>query len=203
MPRRWARIGWSPTISAIFCGHTSSACALRAKPRRQSWRYCGPMPPEIGPDNLISLNRLTTVVAPVVGTAHALNAPSGDRRQGTLAQRRSRRVASRRPHPAADITCPKTLNELMQLRARRQTVAGACRCAPSPRRLLRCDRSGAARRTDARVRGSLNRHGNGARPSHAIVQIVLGPFIMNAEQHFAGKAGRNNHRDDNRIRPMR
>src|SRR6476620_10098693 len=81
MPRRWARTGWLPArhpISAIFCGDTSSAGAAPSRQKARGtygrvWRYAGPMPPEIGPDDLISLNRLTTVARTVVGTAHALN----------------------------------------------------------------------------------------------------------------------------------
>ena len=87
------------------------------------------MPPDLGPDELISLNRLTTVARTVVGTAHALNnalqviagsaellAQQKDLTEGT------RRAVDRIQQQTS--RAAETLNELMQFARDAQTVPG-------------------------------------------------------------------------------
>jgi len=152
------------------------------------------MPPEIGPDDLISLNRLTTVARTVVGTAHALNnalqviAGSAE----LLAQQKELTDASRRAVDRIQqqtSRAAETLNELMQFARDAQTVAGHLSLRTVATKAVGL-RSFAARRAGLALAFDETSTVTGivrGRPAQ-LLQIVLN-LIMNAEQAFQGKPG--------------
>lgn len=152
------------------------------------------MAPEPGPDELISLNRLTTVARTMVGTAHALNnalqviagsaellAQQKDLTEGT------RRAVDRIQQQTS--RAAETLNELMQFARDTQSVPGHLSLRTVAAKAIGL-RSFSARRAGltlsfdetstatAMVRG---------RPGQ-LLQLVLN-LIMNAEQALQGRAG--------------
>jgi two-component system NtrC family sensor kinase len=152
------------------------------------------MSAELGPDELISLNRLTTVARTLVGTAHALNnalqviAGSAE----LLTQQRelgdgSRRAIDRIQQQTA--RAAETLSDLMQFARDAQNTRGplALRAIAAKAIALRAfsaRRAGLtlAFETDDTVPGTVQ-----GRPGQ-LLQVVLN-LIMNAEQALAGQPG--------------
>jgi len=152
------------------------------------------MPPEPGPDELISLNRLTTVARTVVGTAHALNnalqviAGSAE----LLAQQKDLTEATRRAVDRIQqqtSRAAETLNELMQFARDTQTVAGHLSLRTVATKAVAL-RSFSARRAGLTLSFDEASTATGivrGRPAH-LLQLVLN-LIMNAEQALQGKPG--------------
>ena len=152
------------------------------------------MPSDLGPDDLISLNRLTTVARTVVGTAHALNnalqviagsaellAQQKDLTEGT------RRAVDRIQQQTS--RAAETLNELMQFARDTQTVAGHLSLRTVATKAVAL-RSFSARRSGLTLSFDEASSATGivrGRPAH-LLQAVLN-LIMNAEQALQGKPG--------------
>jgi two-component system, NtrC family, C4-dicarboxylate transport sensor histidine kinase DctB len=152
------------------------------------------MSSELAPDDLISLNRLTTVARTLVGTAHALNnalqviAGSAE----LLTQQKdlgdgSRRAVDRIQQQTA--RAAETLSELMQFARDAQNTRGqlALRAIAAKAVSLRAfsaRRAGLTLSFDTPDAVSGTVHG---RPGQ-LLQVVLN-LIMNAEQALAGRPG--------------
>jgi signal transduction histidine kinase len=153
-----------------------------------------PMSPELAPDDLVSLNRLTTVARTLVGTAHALNnalqviAGSAE----LLTQQRelgdgSRRAIDRIQQQTS--RAAETLSDLMQFARDAQNTRGqlALRAIAAKAVALRAfsaRRAGLTLSFDTpdTVAGTVQ-----GRPGQ-LLQVVLN-LIMNAEQALTGQAG--------------